>query len=256
MTYKMTPERRFFSWLLALCFLAVLPCLAQEESEETETESYDWREAPLYLSAGPIASRFSDSKVDQTKNPFLIRPEFGLFFRYWLSRKYPFYSGIEFQSRGYEINTRKEGKTGDGRTFIQESYGTTRIHYLNVPCWFIYPFDKPEQKVHLLIGPSMSFRVFFRQKFDYSYSIPSDTLVIKGSEDKIRNDAMDYVDFNIDAGLRYRPFPRVEVWAGGTYKMFGLSIAQENFFNTDERNLLFRLKLLFRIGRMHHLGIF
>lgn len=256
MTYKLTTLRRIFYALLFALALAPGLAFAQDESEEVETESFDWREAPIYLTAGPIASRFSNSKVEQSNYPFLVRPEFGILFRYWFSRKYPFYSGIEFQSRGYEINTRKTGTTADGRSFISESKGNTQINYLNIPCWLVYPFDKPDNKFHLLVGPSLSLRVFFRQKFDYTYRIPADTIEISGSEEKIRNDAMDYFDFNIDAGVRYRPFPRVEVWAGGTYKMFGLSIAQENFFNTDERNILFRLKLLYRIGRMRHLGIF
>lgn len=256
MPHKLPTGSRFFYLLLLLLLISPVLVFAQDESEEAETESFEWRDAPVYLTAGPIASRFSNAKVEQSDYPFLVRPEFGMLFRYWLSRKYPFYSGIEFQSRGYEINTRTTGTTADGRTFIQSTNGNTRINYLNIPFWFIYPFDKPESKLHLLAGPSLSLRVFFRQKFNFTRQIPADTIEISGSKEKIRNDAMDYFDFNIDAGVRYRPFPRVEVWAGGTYKMFGLSIAQENFFNTDERNILFRLKLLYRIGRMRHLGIF
>ena len=238
--------------ILSLIFCCSIPGLSQDDEEVPELVTI-WEDAPLYVSLGPSFSRFKDA---QAAYPVKLLGEGGFLFQYSLFQQLPFWSGMEFQMRGYRINTSKSGRTSDGRYFEQKSNGDTRINYLVFPMPFSIPSSEPEKKFHVLAGPSMGLRVYFRQNYTYSYAIPSDTILITGKENITGNDALDFLDFNANLGVTYRIKPRLELWAMATYKVFGFSIGQENFFSRNEHNTQFSIKLLYRIGHMEDMPFF
>ena len=243
-----------FHFLFFLLFSLPFIGHSQEEEEIPEIIT-NWEDAPLYLSAGPTLSQFQTSQPPLTF-PFKVKAEGGFLFQYSLNQQFPFWSGLEFQMRGYSINNFKSGKLQDGRYYEEKVTGDGKMNYLVVPMMFSVPAAKPEKKLHFLTGASIALRVYSRIKFKSFTSIPSDTLVIPVEYDDVGNDAIDFMDFNLMGGLSYRIRPGIEILATGSYKVIGFSTGQENFFSQREKNLLFSLKLVYRIGRMTDLPFF
>jgi hypothetical protein len=242
--------RFLFFLLLGLPFLGY----GQDEDEIPEIIT-NWEDAPLYLSAGPTLSQYRNSQ--STLNfPFKLKGEAGFLFQYSLNQQFPFWSGLEFQMRGYSIRNFKSGKLPDGRNYEDKVNGDGKMNYLVFPMLFSIPSEKPEKKLHFLAGASLALRVYSRIKFKAVRVIPSDTLEIPVEYDDVGNDAIDLMDFNLMGGLSYRIRPGMEILATGSYKVIGFSIGQENFFSQREKNLLFSLKLVYRIGRMTDLPFF
>jgi hypothetical protein len=251
--------KQFFSSLrltaifgLAFCGF-ILPVSAQDEEYVPDVVT-EWLAAPVYLSGGPTLSRFVNAPSGDAY-PFRLKPEFGILFQYSLGQTYPFYSGLEFQMRGFKIDKRITGTTADGRISETITKGTRRTNYLIVPMIFSIP-AKPERKLHFLAGISGGMRVYFRQDFTSVYRIPQDSLEITIEENKTGNNALDILEFNGELGASYRFHPKLELWAGTTIKLVGFSLATENFFSRNERNTLFRVKLLWRFASMEDLPFF
>lgn len=226
-----------------------------QDEEEVPEIITNWEDAPLYLSAGPTLSRYQNSQ-SSLNFPFKLKGEGGFLFQYSLNEQFPFWSGLEFQMRGYSIRNFKSGNLPDGRYFEDKISGDGKMNYLVFPIMFSIPAEKPEKKLHFLAGASIGFRVYSRIKFKAVRSIPSDTLEIPVEYDNVGNDAIDLLDFNFVAGLSYRIRPGMEILATGSYKVIGFSIGQENFFSRREKNTLFSLKLVYRIGRITDLPFF
>ncbi len=243
--------------ILCLFFLLLgLPFAGYGQEEEEIPEIItNWEDAPLYLSAGPTLSRYQNTQ-SPLNFPFTLRGEGGFLFQYSLNQQFPFWSGLEFQMRGYSISNFKSGNLPDGRYYEDKISGDGKMNYLVVPMLFSIPASKPEKKLHLLAGASIALRVYSRLKFRAVRAIPSDTLEIPVEYDDVGNDAIDLMDFNLMGGLSYRIRPGMEILATGSYKVLGFSIGQENFFSRREKNTLFSLKLVYRIGRMTDLPFF
>ncbi len=239
--------------LILILALAAHSTNAQGGEESYPEFLWDWDSTPLCITLGPNLSRYKDQS---TSYPVKILGEGGFLSKYSVSREFPFWTGLEFQMRGYRIKSFKSGKTNDGRTFEQRSEGDTRINYLVVPFLFSLPAGKPENKFHVLAGASLGVRIYFRQNYTYSFSIPADSIVINGKENKIGNDALDFLDFNTVAGCSYRISPRMELWALATWKAFGFSIGQQDFFSRHEKNTMATLKLIYRIGSLEDIPFF
>jgi hypothetical protein len=233
-----------------------LPFFGYSQADEEVPEIItNWEDAPLYLSAGPILSQYENSQ-SPLNFPFKLNGEGGFLFQYSLNQQFPFWSGLEFQMRGYSISNFKSGKLPDGRNYEDKVTGDGKMNYLVFPIIFSVPASKPEKKLHFLAGASIGLRVYSRIKFKAVRSIPSDTLVIPIEYDDVGNDAIDLLDFNVAGGLSYRIRPGMEILATGSYKVIGFSTGQENFFSRNEKNTLFSLKLVYRIGRITDLPFF
>lgn len=243
-----------------ICFLVILLFCVPffgfgQDDEEVPEIITNWEDAPLYLSAGPTLSQYQNSQ-SPLQFPFKLKAEGGFLFQYSLNQQFPFWSGMEFQMRGYSISNFKSGKLPDGRYYEDKVSGDGRMNYLVFPLLFSIPAEKPEKKLHFLAGTSISLRIYSRIKFKAVRSIPSDTLEIPVEYDDVGNDAIDLLDFNVIGGVTYRIKPGFEILATGSYKMIGFSMGQENFFSQKEKNTLFSLKLLYRIGRITDLPFF
>jgi hypothetical protein len=117
------------------------------------------------------------------------------------------------------------------------------------------PVFKPENKFQILAGLGIGLRIFFREKFEEaSRFIPQDSLLIPIKYDKVRNDALDYLEFNLCFGLKYKLLPRVEILAMGSLKGAGLSISKENFITRTELHNVFSLKVLYMITSLDGLS--
>lgn len=234
-----------------LFFLFILFPFWGYGQEETESPAIitDWEFAPIYLSCGPNFSQYRNSQ-SPFQFPPRIKGEGGFLFQYSLNQEFPFWSGIEFQMRGYSISNFKSGKLPDGRYFEDRVSGNGKMNYLVFPMILSFPAAKPEKKLHFVAGVSMALRVYSRIKFKAVRSIPSDTLEIPVEYDDIGNDAIDLLDFNVMGGLTYRIRPGMELMATISYKAVGFSIGQENFFSRKEQNTLVSLKLLYQLGKL------
>jgi hypothetical protein len=113
----------------------------------------------------------------------------------------------------------------------------------------------PEKKLRFVLGPSAGIRIWTRQKFTYIYEIPSDSIRIEGKADS-GSDALDLVEINAIAGVFYSPHPRLDVCLRGTYKLFGFSIAKENFISRTERNSMLSISLMYRFSTVRNLSFF
>jgi hypothetical protein len=245
-------QRILFLFFSLICLPFSGFCQDEEEVPEIIT---NWEDAPLYLSGGPTLSQYQNSQ-SRLHFPYKVKGEGGFLFQYSLNQQFPFWSGMEFQMRGYSISNIKTGHLPDGRYYEDKVTGDGKMNYLVFPLLFSIPAEKPEKKLHFLAGASIALRVYSRIKFKAVRSIPSDTLEILVEYDDVGNDAIDLLDFNVVGGLSYRIRPGMEILATGSYKMIGFSMGQENFFSQKEKNTLFSLKLLYRIGRMTDLPFF
>jgi hypothetical protein len=190
--------RFLFFLLLGLSF----PGYCQEEDEIPEIIT-NWEDAPLYLSAGPTLSRYQNTQ-SPLNFPFTLKGEGGFLFQYSLNQQFPFWSGLEFQMRGYSISNFKSGNLPDGRYYEDKISGDGKMNYLVFPMLFSIPASMPEKKLHFLAGASIGLRVYSRIKFKAVRSIPSDTLEIPVEYDDVGNDAIDLMDFNLAGGVGRR----------------------------------------------------
>jgi hypothetical protein len=256
MILKMSSFRRqkrlLQSILLGLLFL-VNPALGQEA--ETRRVVFDFDDIPLLVSAGVQYGSYYGSEYNR-RFPFKVTAELGLWFEYALFQKYPFYSGLEWQWRGYDINSEKKGKNQNGMDFIQTSKGRVDLHYLSIPLLFRYPLDNPTGKIRLLAGLNTAFRFLYKDSYCSDYQIPQTGFKFDSCYSKFRNDAMDYIDFHGVAGLIFNFHPRASLLLLGAYKLGGISISKENFLTRRELNNHFSLKLLWKVGRLKDLPFF
>lgn len=239
--------------LMTGLFIFAIPAACQEVSEDSDDS--DWEDGALYISAGPNLSQYKQMQSD-SKYPFKLLGEGGLMMRIALNGEIPIVTGIEFQSRGFTIDSKRTGTNQSGKYFEQRITGKSRTNFLQLPFLVQVPFDVPNQKFHVLAGFGAGLRVYNNVEYSGTYSIPSDTLVIPINGSERGNNALDFLEFNAIAGFSYKVFRRTEIWALANYKLFGLSIGQENFFSRNEQNSLFSFKLVYRIGNIENLAFF
>ena len=209
---------------------------------------------PFYISCGPNYNKFSGSAYP-VKFDFKFFMEGGVLLQYIFLQTYPFYTGIEYQRRGYDYNIDKKGIANDGRNYEKKVNGFVRIDYLNIPILFKIPARKPSEKFHILAGAGLSFRLNYYEEYEGTYSIPKDTLVIPLSYQNSGNDALDFMDFNVSLGCRYGITKKLDVWALVTRKLFGISTGKENFITANEINTNFTIKLVYRLPSWFHIPI-
>lgn len=236
--------------ILAIIGFSIDAVFAQSESK---TIRYNWKEAPVYLSASGQINRFKS----ESNGPYPIYAgyEAGLFVDYALRQQFPFRGGFEYQMRGFSLNDFSEGTTNSGKSFRKTITGKTEFSYLQFSTLFDFGKQNPEKKLRFLAGPSAGLRLWTRQKFSYIYEIPSDSIRIEGKDDS-GNDALDLVEINAIAGVFYSPHPRLDVCLRGTYKLCGFSIAKENFISRTERNSMLSISLMYRFSNVGNLRFF
>lgn len=222
-----------------------------ETAEELELDDLD--EMPLYLTGGPNFSQFS-GRAYPIRFDYKLFFEVGVLFQFVLFDDFPFYSGIEFQKKGYDINQFKKGILGNGKAYEDRVKGIVRIDYLNFPLLFKFPRAKLNNRFHVLAGPGISLRIRYYEKFDAVRTIPADTLSIPQSYEKTGNDALDLLDFNLSLGCRYALTKKLDLWFVANRKLFGFSIGQENFLTSKEINTYFSLKLVYKLPDLSRLN--
>jgi hypothetical protein len=173
----------------------------------------------------------------------------GFYFDYAIRQKYPFRSGLEWQFRSFSLDAEKRGFTNSGKPFRQTTSGQTRMLFMQVPLLFDLLPNPGARKFHLMAGLGTGIRLWSRQAYSYRYEIPSDTLVITGSESG-GNDAMDLLEVNALSALLYRPVNRFDIGLFLAYKLVGFSIGKENFFQRTELNTTLSLAVFYQLGRM------
>lgn len=234
-------------WLLLLFF--GLSNLVFGQDVEDEDELLSWEDSPIFLHIGGNYSRISGSEYP-TRFTYLPSGSGGIWLKYRLLQALPFYVGVEYLSKGYNIDLQKSGVTNSGKNFKQESKGRSRMYYLSFPVVFEIKLASNQKKLKALAGLAMDMRMFSYERFNYSYRIPSDSILIEGSELKYRNDAKDILDGMFTAGLNWKPHQRFEIWLTGSFKLFGLSLGKENFFNRTEYYQALNLRLFYQIARV------
>ena len=228
---------------------------AQSESAPEPEIIQFWEDAPVYISAGANLSQYSGDAFP-VRFGYKFFWEAGFLFQYSFRQTVPFYSGIEFLRRGYDINSVKKGTDQLGRQTETRIEGKTDLAYFQFPFLLQLPAGKPARKFHFLAGPVLALRIYYHEKFSGTFSIPSDTVTIPISYEKTGNDALDFLDFSLAVGAKYRINHRWEIWATGSRKLFGISISKENFLTAEEVNTAFALKVLYRFGRMEDIPFF
>lgn len=235
-------------WILVL--LLGLPYFAWSQQTEPEEDDFDnWDGAPVLIHLGGNLGRISGSEYP-SRFDYLASGSGGLWLKYKLFQEFPFYFGMEYFSKGYNIDFKKSGLTNSGKRFEQESNGKARMFYLSFPIVFEIKLSEKMKSLRALAGLSMDVRMFSYEKFRYSYRIPTDSIVIEDSYQKYRNDAKDLLDGMFTTGLSWKPHRRFEIWLTAQYKLFGLSLGKENFFTRTEQHHAFNLRLFYRIARV------
>jgi len=236
--------------ILSIFCLSIQATFAQSESKKIR---YNWKEAPVYLSGSGQINRFKS----ESNGPYPIYAgyEAGLFVDYALMQQYPFRGGFEYQMRGFSLDDFSEGTTNSGKRYRKTITGKTEFSYLQLSSLFKLGRNMPEKKLRFVLGPSAGIRLMTRQKFTYIYEIPSDSIRIEGKADS-GSDALDLVEINAIAGVFYSPHPRIDICLRGTYKLFGFSIAKENFISRTERNSMLSISLMYRFSTVGNLSFF
>lgn len=250
--FKLKNKGYFWFLLSVFQFSFSIFSFCQEEAESESQIITDFKEAPLYVSAGAQLGQYFGPEYGR-RFPFRLTAEAGLWFQYSLFRQIPFYSGLEWQWRGYDIDNFKTEQNQNGNTFELKTKGQVNIHYLNFPFLLQIPAHNTETKLHFLAGLNTSFRFLYVDNYCADYQIPEIGFRFDSCYRKVRNDAMDYIDFHGVAGLNYQPHPRLMLMLLGAYKLGGISISKENFITRRELNTHFSLKILFQIGRIENL---
>lgn len=214
-----------------------------------------FEDAPLYITAGAQYGSYYGPEF-RTRFPYRPGTELGFWIEYSLFQKYPFYSGLEWQWRGYIIDSEKSGTNQSGMKFTQKANGKVDLHYLSIPFLFRLPYENTAQKLRLLLGINTSLRFLYKDNYCAEYRVPEIGFQFDSCYSKFRNDAMDYIDFHGVAGMIYQLHPRVSVLLLGAYKLAGVSISKENFITRRELNNHFSLKVMYKIGRLKDLPFF
>ena len=245
--------------LLFVLFVGILPITtgyAQDEEEEWSPEIVtELGDAPIYISGGlTYANVYGKEYPDAFGYQFF--GEGGILMQYSMFREFPFYTGLEFLRRGYSYNQTKNKVDQFGRKYEDKVTGRAKLAYLSIPFLFQIPASNPSKKLHVMAGINMNVRVFFSENFEASRTIPEDSLVIEIPYSKIGTNALDVVQFNLVAGVKYRILPRLEVLGLASMRGFGFSIGKENFFNRTELGNAFTIKLIYRIATLDQILFF
>lgn len=225
----------------------------QTEAKEEKPNYTNAEEGPIYVSFGPNLSKVY-GKEFPINFKYQQAFEGGLWLKYLVFDELPFYAGLEFQRRGYAYEQVKKGISQNGKAFEDRTKGNVVLNYISISCMLEVPVFKPENRFQILAGLGIGLRVFYREKFEASRFIPQDSLLIPVSYEKVRNDALDYLEFNLCFGLKYKLLPRVEILAMGSFKGAGLSISKENFITRTELHNVFSFKVLYRITSLDGLS--
>jgi len=227
----------------------------QTEEEEDKPNYTNAEEGPIYVSFGPNISKIY-GKEFPVKFDYQQAFEGGLWLKYLIFDELPFYGGLEFQRRGYTINQIKKGTTPNGKIFEDRIKGNVILNYLSIPCLIEVPIFKPEKRFQVLAGLGLGLRIYYREKFEGGRLFPQDSLFIPIAYEKTGNDALDFMEFNLCFGLKYKVLPRMELLAMGSIKGAGLSLSKENFFTTTELSNVFSIKLLYTVTNLDNLPFF
>lgn len=201
---------------------------------------------PFYVTGGPNYSRFS-GRAYPIRFDYKLFFEAGILVQQALFDEYPFYTGIEFQKKGYDIKQVKKGISSNGKAYEDRVNGVVRVDYLHFPWLFKIPPGRLNNRFHILAGPGISMRVRYYEKFEATRTIPADTLTIPVSYETTGNDALDLLDFNFSLGCRYALTRKLDLWFVANRKLFGFSISKENFITSKEINTSFSLKLVYKL---------
>ncbi len=240
---------------MPIAFLfAFLPLVSAQDSGNDQGPGIitQFDDAPLYVTAGLQYGSYYGPEFNRNF-PYKLTTEFGFWFEYSLFQQFPFYSGLEWQWRGYNIDNEKRGTNQNGMEFIQKVKGKVDIQYLTVPFLFRFPAGKPEKKFQFLLGLNTSLRFLYKDNYCADYQIPEIGFTFDSCYSKFRNDAMDFIDFHGVAGAIYRLHPKVSVLFLGSYKLGGFSISKENFLTRRELNTNFSIKVLWQIWELRKL---
>jgi hypothetical protein len=226
----------------------------QTEAKEEKPNYTHAEEGPIFVSFGANLSKVygKEFPIDFTYQKSF---EGGLWLKYLVFDARPFYAGMEFQRRGYTYDYVKKGTLTNGKLFEDRAKGNVVLNYISIPFLFEIPIVKPESRFQVMAGLGIGLRVFFREKFEASRYIPQDSLLIQVPYEKERNDALDYLEFNLCFGLKYKILPRMEILAMGSLKGAGFSISKENFLTRTELHNVFSLKLLYKVTSLDGLSI-
>jgi len=129
------------------------------------------------------------------------------------------------------------------------------LNYISIPCLLEIPVLKPESRFQMLAGLGLGLRIYYHENFEGGRLFPQDSLFIPVSYEKTSNDALDYLEFNLCFGLKYKVLPGMELLAMGSLKGGGLSISKENFLTRTELHNVFSFKILYRVTSLERLSI-
>lgn len=235
---------------LALCilwmFLALPKTFSQTEPvPEDGGEEEENVDFPLYVSAGPNYSRYS-GRGFPIKFGYKAFGEGGIYTKMELLDNIPAFAGVEYQRKGYDIDLNKKGILQNGKAFEQTVRGKVRVDYLACNILGVLPIPRIKP-FGVMLGSGFALRVHYKQQFNAVYKIPQDSLEIPSSYNQPGNDAMDFLDFNLLGGIRYRVSPRFDLWALASRKLFGFSLGTENFITSKEINTSFTFRLVYRL---------
>ena len=240
-------------WCIVSVFNFPFKVVAQDEDEKPIYTG--WEDGPIFVSFGPNLSKVYGREFPigfDFKQSF----EGGILIKYAIADMFPVYFGVEYQRRGYAYNRIKTGTTQNGKYYEDQVKGRVLLSYLSFPLLFELPAEKQKNKFHFIAGVSTGLRIYYNEKYDASRTFPKDSLTILTSYVKTGNDALDFLEFNLCLGAKYRILPRMEIMALASLKGFGLSISKENFITSKELHNVFSFKLLYRITSIESLPIF
>jgi len=249
-------DKAFRIVLYSTCFLvfSFLKVFSQTEEKKEKPNFTNAEEGPIYVSFGPNLSK-AYGKEFPIKFDYQQAYEGGLWLKYLALDEYPFYGGLEFQRRGYTINQIKKGITQNGKLFEDRINGKVVLNYISIPCLLEIPVLKPESRFQMLAGLGLGLRIYYHENFEGGRLFPQDSLFIPVSYEKTSNDALDYLEFNLCFGLKYKVLPGMELLAMGSLKGGGLSISKENFLTRTELHNVFSFKILYRVTSLERLSI-
>lgn len=219
-----------------------------EESSESEGSEYSYEEQEgFYLSGGANFGRFYGNAFP-ARLPLKFGYQLGLNMKFSIIEGLPSWAGVEFQTKNYSYDIAEKGTTQSGKPFEKSILGHTKLAYLNGTFLFQLPVFGESSRLKLLAGMGSCIRIYYHEKFEGNYKIPSDTLVIPLSYEKYGSDSFDFLDVNVLAGINYSPLNWMDIRLQISQKLFGMSIGKENFFTNQENNTLIGLQAYFRVA--------